>query len=44
MKIVYDPEKNRINIAKHGISLADTKAVFHDPCAIVREDRDHEEG
>jgi uncharacterized DUF497 family protein len=43
MKIVYDPAKNRINIAKHGISLADTEAVFHDPCAIVQEDHDHEE-
>jgi len=28
MKLTYDPDKNRANIRKHGISLAETEAVF----------------
>ena len=43
MKLTYDPDKNKINIQKHGISLSETEAVFYDPFAIVKEDKDHDE-
>jgi len=43
MGLVFDPVKNRINIRKHGIDLADVEAVFYDLNAITVEDRDHKE-
>ena len=43
MELDFDPAKNRINIRKHGIDLADTEAVFYDLNAITLEDRDHKE-
>ncbi len=43
MELVFDPAKNRINIQKHGIDLADVEAVFYDLNAITVEDRDHKE-
>lgn len=43
MELSFDPDKNRINLRKHGIDLADTEAVFYDLNAITVEDRDHEE-
>jgi uncharacterized DUF497 family protein len=35
MELVFDPAKNRINIRKHGIDLADVDAVFYDLNAIL---------
>jgi uncharacterized DUF497 family protein len=43
MELVFDPAKNRINIRKHGIDLADVEAVFYDLDAITVEDLDHKE-
>ena len=43
MKIRFDPAKNRLNLSKHRIDLADVDAVFYDPFALTREDRDHDE-
>lgn len=43
MKISFDPAKNRINLKKHRVDLADVEAVFFDPMALTCEDRDHEE-
>ncbi|MCL2075914.1 MAG: BrnT family toxin [Betaproteobacteria bacterium] len=43
MQMIFDPAKNRVNIKKHGIDLADVDGVFRDPSAMTREDRDHEE-
>ncbi len=39
----WDPNKNRLNRHKHGISFADTFAVFEDPNALTREDDEHGE-
>ena len=38
MKLIYDPDKNRASIRKHGISLAETEAVFYDPFAVAIKD------
>ena len=43
MSIEFDPDKNKINIRSHGISLVDVEGVFYDPMAITIEDRDHDE-
>lgn len=43
MNIEFDPVKNRINIQKHGVSLADVEGVLMDSMAITIEDGDHEE-
>jgi uncharacterized DUF497 family protein len=43
MKLAFDPLKNRQNINKHGIDLADVEGVFYDQSAMTREDRDHDE-
>ncbi len=43
MSIEFDPNKNKINIRTHGISLADVEGVFYDPMAVTIEDRDHDE-
>lgn len=43
MNFEFDPAKNRLNITKHGINLADVEAVFYDPNALTIEDRDHDE-
>ncbi|MEN6625857.1 MAG: BrnT family toxin [Candidatus Sumerlaeia bacterium] len=40
----WDPNKNEANLKKHGISFADTFAVFEDPAALtVEDDSDKEE-
>ena len=33
MKFEWDENKQRVNVAKHGIDFADAKAVFEDPAA-----------
>jgi uncharacterized DUF497 family protein len=42
-KLTFDPVKNRANIKKHGVNLADVESVFYDPFALTTEDRDHNE-
>ena len=36
----HDPRKSAENLRKHGVSLADAEAVFHDPFAMHVEDPD----
>jgi hypothetical protein len=43
MDFTFDLTKNRSNISKHGIDLADVESVFYDLNAITIEDRDHKE-
>ena len=38
MQYVWDPAKNRANIAKHGIDFADAVAVFEDDLALTSPD------
>jgi uncharacterized protein len=43
MDFGWDPHKQRANLRKHGIELADTVGVFSDPRAVTVEDRAHDE-
>jgi uncharacterized DUF497 family protein len=43
MHFDWDPDKQRANLRKHGIELADAVAVFRDPFAVTVEDRSHQE-
>lgn len=43
MDFDWDPDKQRANLRKHGIELADTVAVFRDPYAMTVEDSAHDE-
>jgi len=43
MRITFDPAKNRVNVKKHRVDLAEADAVFFDPMALTCEDRDHAE-
>jgi uncharacterized DUF497 family protein len=43
MQFEWDPDKQRTNLRKHGVELADAVAVFHDPHAVTVEDRGHHE-
>jgi uncharacterized DUF497 family protein len=38
MRVVWDPEKARVNLQKHGIRFADAEGVLYDPMALTRED------
>jgi uncharacterized DUF497 family protein len=42
-KVVFewDPKKNEINIAKHGISFFEAQRAFLDPNRIIAEDIEH---
>jgi hypothetical protein len=40
MDIVWDPEKARINMKRHGIRFSDAEIVLCDPNALTREDMD----
>jgi len=40
MNIVWDPEKARINLEKHGIRFSDAEIVLYDPHALTQEDKD----
>ena len=44
MQFEWDPEKNRANLAKHGIDFALSALVFADPHVKLREDRIDETG
>ena len=37
----WDPEKARVNLAKHGVSFEEARGVFYDPYARVIDDPDH---
>ena len=41
MKFAWDPEKERLNIAKHGISFMDAREIFRDPFRMERHDDDN---
>lgn len=41
MKFVWDDEKNKTNIAKHGISFETASKVFEDPNYIELYDSEH---
>jgi uncharacterized DUF497 family protein len=43
MHFDWDPAKQRANLRKHAVELADAVAVFHDPRALTVEDRAHDE-
>lgn len=42
MKVVGDPAKAKINLAKHGIRLSDAEAALFDPFALTRENESSE--
>jgi uncharacterized DUF497 family protein len=42
MRFHFDPAKAAVNWRKHGVSLAEAEAVFHDPLALHRADPDVE--
>ena len=39
MRFEWDENKDRANIAKHGVGFDEAKMVFSDPHVIIREDR-----
>lgn len=39
----WDPHKNQLNQSKHGVSFADTFAVFEDPNALTTSTFEREE-
>ena len=39
--VIWDDEKARLNLEKHGVSFPEASAVFDDPLADVRLDREH---
>ncbi|GHU24246.1 hypothetical protein FACS1894172_10590 [Spirochaetia bacterium] len=41
MAILWDEDKNRKNIAKHGVSFNTVQYVFNDPLRMERRDDDH---
>ncbi len=42
MDVVWDPEKARINLKKHGIHFPDAEIILSDPNALTREDMNTE--
>lgn len=40
MDIIWDPEKARTNMKKHGIRFSDAEIVLFDPNALTRENLD----
>ncbi|GHV09732.1 hypothetical protein FACS189485_22550 [Spirochaetia bacterium] len=41
MEIIWDPDKEKINISKHKVSFEEAKSVFFDPNAKIIHDPDH---
>jgi uncharacterized DUF497 family protein len=39
VRFTWDPEKARINKAKHGVSFAEAATTFADPLALLLEDQ-----
>jgi len=40
--VVWDPEKARSNLKKHGVRFSDAETVLFDPNALTREDMESE--
>ncbi len=38
MAVEFDPEKNEINLRKHGVPLSEGDGVLNDPLALTMED------
>jgi uncharacterized DUF497 family protein len=43
LSFVWDEEKNKINLEKHGISFAEAKGIFYDEHARLIADEDNSE-
>lgn len=43
MQFEWDPEKQQINITKHGVSFSEAMMVFGDPLELTIADPDHSE-
>ena len=43
MDFEWDPEKEKTNIAKHGVSFGEAMTVFGDPLELTIADPDHSE-
>ncbi len=41
MTFEWDPEKNKANEEKHGVSFNEAKEVFYDPNAVFIPDDEH---
>ncbi|MEX2488348.1 MAG: BrnT family toxin [Pseudomonadales bacterium] len=41
---VWDPEKDLINQAKHGVSFSEAQRAFTDPDRVIAEDLSHSHG
>ena len=41
--IEWDPNKEKINVAKHGVSFAEAMTIFGDPLELTIADPDHSE-
>jgi uncharacterized protein len=39
----WDEQKNKLNLAKHGIDFEDATAIFYSPVLVRRSDRNNEE-
>lgn len=44
MKFHWDPNKDRANRRKHGVSFEEATTVFGDPLAMTISDPDHSQG
>ena len=44
MKFIWEPQKERLNIKKHGIGFVEASFVFEDKNAIYLFDSEHSEG
>ncbi|MGH8587925.1 MAG: BrnT family toxin [Gammaproteobacteria bacterium] len=43
MDLEWDPDKEQVNIAKHGVSFSEAMSVFGDPLETTIADPDHSE-
>lgn len=41
LKFEWDENKNRLNIAKHGVSFYEAQEAFLDPCRVIAENLEH---
>lgn len=43
MRVVWDPKKASVNLAKHKVEFSHAATVLDDPLAVTIKDKDHEE-
>lgn len=43
IRFVWDPQKDKVNLKKHGIGFEEARTVFYDPQAVQYDDPDHSE-